>query len=208
MDIMRDYLRALNNTNDIILTITGDVNDKDYITKTTKLKNYDQLENDLPYLIIILGMLEIMAAERNIFNTWSGINTNDNELKEKFKKIAQNNDLKGALILLNEHNYLFNEIIMEIEDLLYNDIQTQLAVLDKDSLNELYQIVFKNILQFIDEKLYDYLPADDYGIIHTLKSATISIEGNLFELYIVDVTATMDLMTKELEGKYLKCKKS
>lgn len=199
MDIMRDYLRALNNTNDIILTITGDVNDKDYITKTTKLKNYNQLENDLPYLIIILGMLEMMSAEQNIFNTWGGINTTDNELKEKFKKISQNNDLKGAFVLLNENNYLFNEIILEIEDLLYNDIQTQLVILNNDSLNELYQIVFKNILQFIDEKLYDYLPADDYRIIHTLKSATISIKGNLFGLDISDMTALMDLMIQELE---------
>lgn len=168
------------------ITITGDVGDLDFITRTT------DVDNNFLYLVIMLSILDTMSNAK-----WGQLYLNlDNESKELFVSYSKAHDYISALKLLHDTGCLLDGIKGQTGDDELDGFNNELIGLDDDLLKSLYEKVYQKVLGFAINEFPFYLPADGDYVIHSVESVTIN--GNLIDHTCSDEVCFIQLMIDEL----------
>lgn len=146
------------------ITITGDVRDLDFITRTT------DVDDNFLYLVIMLSILDTMANAK-----WGQLYLNlDKESKELFVSYSKVHDYISALKLLHDTGCLLDGIKGQTGDDELDRFNNELIGLDDDLLKSLYEKVYQKVLDFAANEFSFYLPAESDHVIHSVESVTIN----------------------------------
>ena len=168
------------------ITITGDVNDLDFITRTT------DVDDNFLYLVIMLSLLDDMAKARYGF-----IYLNlDTKMKELFVSYSKARDYISALKLLHDSGCLLDDIKDQTGDDELDGFNNELIGLDDNLLKSLYDKVYQKLLDFAINDFPFYLPAEGDYVIHSVESVTIN--GKLIDHTCSQGVAFIQLMIDEL----------
>lgn len=164
------------------ITITGDVGDLDFITRTT------DCDDNFLYLVIMISILDTMANAK-----WGHSYLNlDSESKELFVSHSKAHDYISALKLLNDSGCLLDDIEGQIGDDELDGFNNELIGLDGSQLKVLYDKAYQKVLDFATNKFPFYLPAEGDYVIHSVESVTIN--GNLIDHTCLQGVAFIQLM--------------
>ncbi len=168
------------------ITITGDVNDLDFRTRTT------DCDRNFLYLLIMLSLLDVMANAR-----YGHLYLNlDPKSKELFVSYSKAHDYLSALKLLNDSGCLLNDIESQTGDDELDGFNNELIGLPDDLLKSLYDKVYQKVLDFAINEFPFYLPAEGDYVIHSVESVTIN--GKLIDHTCSQGVAFIQLMIDEL----------
>lgn len=168
------------------ITITGDVNDLDFRTRTT------DCDGNFLYLLIMLSLLDAMANAR-----YGHLYMNlDAKSKELFVSYSKAHDYISALKLLNDCGCLFDDIKDQTGDDELDGFNNELIGLDDNLLKSLYDKVYQKVLDFAMNEFPFYLPAEGDYVIHSVESVTIN--GKLIDHTCLQGVALIQLMIDEL----------
>lgn len=168
------------------ITITGDVNDLDFRTRTT-----DCDENFL-YLLIMLSLLDAMTTAR-----YGHLYMNlDKESKELFVSYSKARDYISALKLLHDSGCLLDDIKDQTGDDELDGFNNELIGLNDGLLKSLYDKVYQKVLDFATNDFPFYLPAEGDYVIHSVESVTIN--GKLIDHTCSYAVCFIQLMIDEL----------
>lgn len=168
------------------ITITGDVNDLDFRTRTT------DVDNNFLYLLIMLSLLDIMTNAR-----YGHLYLNlDTKSKELFVSYSKAHDYLSALKLLNDSGCLFDGIEDQTGDDELDRFNNELIGLDDSQLKALYDKAYQKVLNFATNEFPFYLPAEGDYVIHSVESVTI--DGKLIDHTCSQGVAFIQLMIDEL----------
>lgn len=167
------------------ITITGDVNDLDFRTRTT------DVDNNFLYLLIMLSLLDIMTKAK-----YGHLYMNlDTESKDLFVSYSKAHDYISALKLLNDSGCLLDGIKDQTGDDELDGFNNELIGLPDDLLKSLYDKVYQKVLDFAINEFPFYLPAEGDYVIHSVESVTIN--GNLIDHTCLQEVAFIQLMVDE-----------
>lgn len=172
------------------ITITGDVNDLDFRTRTT------DVDNNFLYLLIMLSLLDIMTKAK-----YGHLYMNlDTESKDLFVSYSKAHDYILALKLLHDTGCLLDGIKGQTGDDELDGFNNELIGLDYDLLKSLYEKVYKKVLDFAINDFAFYLPGIYDHLIHTVESVIIRTSNGLidFDYMCSDVVCFIQLMIDEL----------
>lgn len=172
------------------ITITGDVNDLDFITRTT------DIDDNFLYLVIMLSILDTMSNAK-----WGHLYLNlDKESKELFVSYSKARDYISALKLLHDTGCLLDDIKGQTGDDELDGFNNELIGLNDDELNALYDKVYWKVLDFATNDFPFYLPAEGDYLIHSVESVIIKTDDKLidFDYTCSDVVCFIQLMIDEL----------
>ena len=168
------------------ITITGDVNDLDFRTRTT------DVDNNFLYLLIMLSLLDAMANAR-----YGHLYMNlDAKSKDLFVSYSKARDYISALKLLHDTGCLFDDIKDQTGDDELDGFNNELIGLDDNLLKSLYDKVYQKVLNFAINEFPFYLPAEGDYVIHSVESVTIN--GKLIDHTCSQGVAFIQLMIDEL----------
>ena len=167
------------------ITITGDVNDLDFRTRTT------DVDNNFLYLLIMLSLLDIMANARygHLYLNLS------KESKNLFVPYSKAHDYILALKLLHDTGCLLDGIKDQTGDDELDGFNNELIGLSDDLLKALYEKVYQKVLDFATNDFAFYLPAEGDYVIHSVESVTI--DGKLIDHTCSQGVAFIQLMIDE-----------
>lgn len=172
------------------ITITGDVNDLDFITRTT------DCDDNFLYLVIMISILDTMANAK-----WGHLYLSlDSESKELFVSYSKAHDYISALKLLHDTGCLLDGIKGQTGDDELDGFNNELIGLDDDLLKSLYEKVYQKVLDFTTNDFAFYLPGIYDHVIHTVESVTIKTSNGLidFDYMCSDGVCFIQLMIDEL----------
>lgn len=168
------------------ITITGDVNDLDFRTRTT------DVDNNFLYLVIMISILDTMANAK-----WGHLYLNlDSESKELFVSYSKAHDYISTLKLLHDTGCLLDDIKGQTGDDELDGFNNELIGLDDDLLKSLYEKVYQKVLDFATNDFAFYLPAEGDYVIHSVESVTI--DGKLIDHTCLQGVAFIQLIIDEL----------
>lgn len=172
------------------ITITGDVNDLDFITRTTGVGG------NFLYLVIMLSILDTMSRAR-----YGQLYLNlDTESKELFVSYSKARDYISALKLLHDTGCLLDDIKSQTGDDELDGFDNELIGLNGDLLKPLYDKVYQEVLDFATNDFPFYLPVEGDYLIHSAESVTIKTNDKLIDFGYTcsDVVCFIQLMIDEL----------
>lgn len=168
------------------ITITGDVNDLDFRTRTT------DCDGNFLYLLIMLSLLDVMTNAR-----YGHLYLNlDAKSKDLFVSYSKARDYISALKLLHDTGCLLDDIEGQTGDDELDGFNNELIGLPDDLLKSLYDKVYQKVLDFATNDFPFYLPAEGDYVIHSVESVTIN--GNLIGHTCSDGVCFIQLMIDEL----------
>lgn len=168
------------------ITITGDINDLDFRTRTTNC------DGNFLYLLIMLSLLDAMANAK-----YGHLYLNlDAKSKDLFVSYSKARDYLSALKLLNDSGCLLDDIEGQTGDDELDGFNNELIGLPDDLLKLLYDKVYQKVLDFAINEFQFYLPADGDHVIHSVESVTIN--GNLIDYTCSYAVCLIQLMIDEL----------
>lgn len=168
------------------ITITGDVNDLDFRTRTT------DCDGNFLYLLIMLSLLDVMANAR-----YGHLYLNlDTKSKDLFVSYSRARDYLSALKLLHDSGCLLDGIKDQTGDDELDGFNNELIGLSDDLLKSLYEKVYQKVLNFVTNEFPFYLPAEGDYVIHSVESVTI--DGKLIDHTCSQGVAFIQLMIDEL----------
>lgn len=168
------------------ITITGDVNDLDFRTRTT------DCDGNFLYLLIMLSLLDAMTKAR-----WGHLYMNlDAKTKDLFVSYSKARDYLSALKLLHDSGCLLDGIKDQTGDDELDGFNNELIGLSDDLLKSLYDRVYQKVLNFVTNEFPFYLPAESDYVIHSVESVTIN--GKLIDHTCSQGVAFIQLMIDEL----------
>lgn len=168
------------------ITITDDVNDLDFRTRTT------DCDGNFLYLLIMLSLLDIMANARygHLYLNLS------KESKNLFVAYSKARDYISALKLLHDSGCLFDGIEDQTGDDELDGFNNELIGLGGSQLKVLYAKVYQKVLDFATNEFPFYLPAEGDYVVHSVESVTI--DGKLIDHTCSQGVAFIQLMIDEL----------
>lgn len=167
------------------ITITGDVNDLGFRTRTTNC------DGNFLYLLIMLSLLDVMANARygHLYLNLS------KESKNLFVAYSKARDYISALKLLHDTGCLLDDIKDQTGDDELDGFNNELIGLPDDLLKSLYDKAYQKVLDFATNDFAFYLPAEGDYVIHSVESVTIN--GNLIDHTCSQGVAFIQLMVGE-----------
>lgn len=172
------------------ITITGDINDLDFRTRTTNC------DGNFLYLLIMLSLLDAMTNAK-----YGHLYMNlDTKSKDLFVSYSKAHDYLSALKLLNDSGCLLDGIKDQTGDDELDGFNNELIGLPDDLLNSLYDKVYQKVLDFATNDFAFYLPGIYDHRIHTVESVIIKTSSGLieFDYMCSDVVCFIQLMIDKL----------